>query len=127
MPKHRSEQDTSNKNKANRIRFRFGSILAKDKKEGNQSERVVDYNLKKGKERMAVCWGFVSVRGVLRMAAFAGAFDGDETDDTKEKHDYADYDSECYYIHSLSLYPTITLIIFFFFLVLVLFSWNYKD
>lgn len=88
---------------------------------------MVDYNLKKGKERMAVCWGFVSVRGVLRMAAFAGAFDGDETDDTKEKHDYADYDSECYYIHSLSLYPTITLIIFFFFLVLVLFSWNYKD
>lgn len=89
---------------------------------------MVDYNLKKGKERKE--WrraGFVSVRGVLRMAAFAGAFNGDETDDTKEKHDYADYDSECYYIHSLSLYSTITLIIFFFFLVLVLFSWNYKD
>lgn len=51
---------------------------------------MVDYNLKKGKERMAVCWGFVSVLGVLRMAAFAGAFNGDETDDTKEKHDYAE-------------------------------------
>lgn len=53
------------------------------------------------------------------MAAFAGAFNCDETDDTKEKHDYADYDSESYYIHSLSLSSPVSLFIFLFFLVLL--------
>lgn len=52
----------------------------------------------------------------LSVASLAGAFDGDEANNDQKEHDYADDNTEGYYIHFVLPYFTLDFIFVFSFL-----------